>query len=443
MTEADRVLVYLGVLLAAFLIAQTEQRRQRFAEGIVFALILVGVLGLATRLLPHVFPVAEGLGSGPRLRYPLGYWNANGVACGIAAALIPWLEPALADDRAALACSRLPTGGPADALLHLLARRRAGAGWSPRSACSSSRTTVSGCSGRSRSVSSGRLPAVLAVQARDSLADNVDNATAVDQGGEVLLILLAGTALALVLFAGDAAAGAPREGVTGRAVAISRDPRALRARSCPRRRCSRSSPSSPSAAAPGTSSRAPTSSSRTSPRSTSATSPAPAATTSTASPSTPSRKSRWLGHGAGTYQFSWVKLRSIAIPVHNAHSLYLRGLRRAGGDRRPAGPGDGRLPALDRVRGLARRRAAPPASCYAALLAAALAFAVGIGVRLVLGDRRPRRRLLPRQRRPRSPPAARQLARARAAGNGRGKTRAGLRARDRRPRDRLARRPWR
>ena len=36
-TEADRVLVYLGFFLAAFLIAQTDQRRQRFAEGIAIA----------------------------------------------------------------------------------------------------------------------------------------------------------------------------------------------------------------------------------------------------------------------------------------------------------------------------------------------------------------------------------------------------------------------
>ena len=40
----------------------------------------------------------------------------------------------------------------------------------------------------------GALPAVLAVQARDSLADNLDNAAAVDQGVTVLLILLAGIA---------------------------------------------------------------------------------------------------------------------------------------------------------------------------------------------------------------------------------------------------------
>jgi len=86
-TEADRILIYLGVFVAAFLIAQTDQSRQRFGEGLWIALLGIAVLMLATRLLPHVFPVAAGLDSGSRIRYPLGYWNANGVACGIGVAL--------------------------------------------------------------------------------------------------------------------------------------------------------------------------------------------------------------------------------------------------------------------------------------------------------------------------------------------------------------------
>ena len=127
-TEADRVLVYLGFFLAAFLIAQTDQRRQRFAEGIAIALIGSRLLGLASRLLPHVLAVGPGLGSGPRLRYPLGYWNANGVAFGIGDGAAPLDEPALADRRPALARGRGPAGPAAGPLLHLLARRPAGAG---------------------------------------------------------------------------------------------------------------------------------------------------------------------------------------------------------------------------------------------------------------------------------------------------------------------------
>ena len=91
-TEADRVLIYLGAFLAAFLIAQTDQRRQRFAEGLVFGLVFVACLGLLSRLLPHVVSLGPGLGSNSRLAYPLDYWNANGLVFGIAAAMLLWVS---------------------------------------------------------------------------------------------------------------------------------------------------------------------------------------------------------------------------------------------------------------------------------------------------------------------------------------------------------------
>ena len=90
--EADRVLVYLAFFLAAFLIAQTDERRKRFAEGIAIGVAITVLLGLASRLLPHVLEVSEGLGTGARLRYPLGYWNADGVMCGIGVAMLLWLS---------------------------------------------------------------------------------------------------------------------------------------------------------------------------------------------------------------------------------------------------------------------------------------------------------------------------------------------------------------
>ena len=88
--EADRVLVYLGIFVAAFLIAQTDQTRQRFAEGVAISLVLIALLALASRLLPDLLSFVDSQGTGARLRYPLGYWNANGVAFGIAAAMILW-----------------------------------------------------------------------------------------------------------------------------------------------------------------------------------------------------------------------------------------------------------------------------------------------------------------------------------------------------------------
>jgi O-antigen ligase len=91
-TEADRVLVYLGVFLAAFLLAQTTQRRQRFGEGIAIALALLAILALATRLLPHVFNIAFDESKGSRLQYPLGYWNADAIVFSFAAALSLWMS---------------------------------------------------------------------------------------------------------------------------------------------------------------------------------------------------------------------------------------------------------------------------------------------------------------------------------------------------------------
>jgi hypothetical protein len=327
-TEADRVLVYLGVLLAAFLIAQTDQRRQRFAEGIVFALIAVALMGLATRLLPHVFPVAEGLGSGPRLRYPLGYWNANGVACGIAAALIPWLSrrsltPALR--WIAVACL------PAVLLTLYFTYSRGGVlALLVAGAClvalSHDRLWMIGTLAVGVI---GALPAVLAVQARDSLADNLDNAAAVDQGVVVVLILLAGTALTVALFAGMRTLARRQGPLTGRAVEMSRDPRTLRIAAI--------------AAAVFALAALATVGGRAWDQFSSS---------DIEFPNQPQQHFGDLsgagrhdfyrvaidafeeepiaGNGAGTYQFSWVKLRSIETPVHNAHSLYLEAFAELG-----------------------------------------------------------------------------------------------------------------
>src|SRR5262249_50744118 len=86
-----------------------------------------------------------------------------------------------------------------------------------------------------------------------------------------------------------------------------------------------------------------------------------------------------LGHGAGTYQYSWYQLRDIDIPVHDAHSLYLQALSELGivggvlvVAMVLAVPGIG-FPAW-------RPAAAPERELYAALLAACLAFAVCAGI---------------------------------------------------------------
>lgn len=369
------MLVYLGVLLAAFLIAQTDQRRQRFAEGIVFALIAVALMGLATRLLPHVFPVAEGLGSGPRLRYPLGYWNANGVACGIAAALIPWLSrrsltPALR--WIAVACL------PAVLLTLYFTYSRGGVlALLVAAAClvalSHDRLWMIGTLAVGVI---GALPAVLAVQAHGSLADNLDNAAAVNQGVVVLLVLLAGTALTVALFAGMRALARRRGPLTGRAVEMSRDPRTLRIAAIAAAVLALAALATVGGRAWDQFS-----------------------SSDIEFPNQPQQhfgdlsgagrhdfyrvaidafeEAPIAGNGAGTYQFSWVKLRSIETPVHNAHSLYLEAFAELGLV--------GGLLTLGMVgfllwTGFAAWRAASGRAreLNAALLAAALAVAVGM-----------------------------------------------------------------
>jgi O-antigen ligase len=326
--EADRVLVYLGFFLAAFLIAQTDERRQRFAEGLAIAAALVALLGLGSRLLPHVMNVAGSLGSGPRLRYPLGYWNANGALFGAGVALLLWSSrQATWQALRWLSIAAIP----ASLLALYFTYSRGGL---------LALLVASGCLialSRDRlwllatlAIGAlGALPAVLAVQARHSLADNIDNAAAVDQGVTVLLILLAGIALSLLLFAGLRRLERRDGQLTGRALEISRNPVVLK-----RLALAGAALAIVAVAAVGGRAWDQFSSS------------------DIQFPEDPKehfadfsgagRHDFWrvaldatdekpvFGHGAGTYQFSWEQLRSIEAPVHDAHSLYLEAFAELG-----------------------------------------------------------------------------------------------------------------
>jgi hypothetical protein len=283
--EADRVLVYLGFFLAAFLIAQTSERRQRFAEGIAIAVAIVALLGLGSRLLPHVLNVGDSLGTGSRLRYPLGYWNANGALCAIAATMLLWTSR-----RAAWKALRLLSVAVLPAVLLTLYFTFSRGGLLAL-------VVASGCLlilSRDRlwllatlAIGAlGALPAVLAVQAHHSLTENLDNQAAVDQGVTVLLILLAGIGLALLLFAGLRRLETRGGQLTGRALRLSRNPTLLKRLALVGAACA-------IAAGPGASFPPPTSSSKTtSHSSTSPSSRGPAVTTSGGWQSTPSAKSR-------------------------------------------------------------------------------------------------------------------------------------------------------
>jgi hypothetical protein len=287
--EADRVLVYLGFFLAAFLIAQTDESRQRFAEGMALGITLVVLLGLFSRLLPHVMNVSDSLGSGPRLRYPLGYWNANGAMAGIAVAMLLWTSR-----RSAWAALRWLSAAAIPAVLLTLYFAYSRGGLLALAvavgcllALSRDRLWLLGTLAIG---ALGALPAILAVQARGSLADNLDRQASVDQGLTVFLILLAGIAGALLLY-GLLRAFEARGASVSAASSPSPATRPCSAGSPPPWRSPLSPWSPRSAAAPGISSPAPTSSSPMTRPSISRSSRAPVGTTSSGSRSMPSKKS--------------------------------------------------------------------------------------------------------------------------------------------------------
>jgi O-antigen ligase len=367
--EADRVLVYLGFFLAAFLIAQTDERRQRFAEGLTISLALVALLGLASRLLPQAVVVAESFDTTSRLAYPLGYWNANGAAFGIGAGLLLWTSR-----RSSFAALRWASVALLPALLVALYFTYSRGGL----------LTLLIAAGVTIALSRDRLwllatlaigalaalPPVLYVQAHGSIADSIDNQAAVDQGVTTLLILLAGAAAALALFAALRWSERREGGLAGRALALSRNPTALRwtagllavvaigAAVAVGGRAWHQFASNPEQHFSDFGSAGRHDFYRVAIDS--------------------FEEQPLLGTGAGTYQFEWSKRRSVDLAVHNTHSLYLEAFAELGLV--------GGLLVLALVgtllwTGYAAWRAAPPPQRerYAALFAAALAFAIAAG----------------------------------------------------------------
>jgi hypothetical protein len=319
--EADRVLVYLAFFLAAFLIAQTDESRQRFAEGVAIGVAITVLLGLASRLLPHVLDVSTALGSGPRLRYPLGYWNANGAMCGIAIPMLLWMSR-----NARWTALRWASVAvmPAIGLTLYFTYSRGGVlsvaiGALCLIALSRDRLWMLATLA---AAGLGALPALIAIPGYRSLADAVASQTSVDQGPKMLLILLAGTALTLALFALLRRLEARGGGSTTRAVELSREPKVLRS------------------AAIGLAVVAIAAAVAYGPRAWHSFSNSdlqfPANPAQHFSDfSSAGRHDFWrvavdafeekplLGHGAGSYQFAWDRLRSIDLTVIDAHSLYL------------------------------------------------------------------------------------------------------------------------
>jgi hypothetical protein len=326
--EADRVLVYLGVFLAAFMVAQTDRRRQRLGEGIAVAIAGVVLLSLASRLLPHVLTLSTEKSNGSRLFYPLQYWNAVGLFCAMATPLLLWLSR-----RAQSTALRAAAAGavPAVVLALYFTFSRGGivvlvVATALLLALSSDRLWMLG------TVVVGAIcavPAILYAGSHSAIADNVPGGQLASQGLTTLLILLLGTAVALLIFTVERRTERRRGAAVVRALAISRDQRVLRGIGIAAlvllvilgiafggRAWDKFSSADLGVSAAGNAHLGEVTSG--------------------------GRVQFWevaleafgekplLGHGAGTYQFSWNQDRPLAMVVHNAHSLYLQAFAELG-----------------------------------------------------------------------------------------------------------------
>jgi O-Antigen ligase len=79
----DRTLLYLLALALFGSVRLTRARMDWLLRGLLAGLTAVCVIGLISRLLPHLWPTSSSFYD-DRLNYPLTYWNAEGMLAGIA-----------------------------------------------------------------------------------------------------------------------------------------------------------------------------------------------------------------------------------------------------------------------------------------------------------------------------------------------------------------------
>jgi tetratricopeptide (TPR) repeat protein len=198
--EVARVLTLLAVL-ALSLSAQDREALRRTVRSIGVAIALVGVLALLSRLEPSWFPESK-LGSflpsvASRLAYPLNYWN------GLAALMalgVPLVLVVAVESRRLLTQALATAALPVMALTAYLTLSRGGAieiavALTVFLALHPRRLDVLPTLGLGVA---GAALAIAAATQRQALEDNLQNATAVRQGDEmlaVILIVCAGVAL--------------------------------------------------------------------------------------------------------------------------------------------------------------------------------------------------------------------------------------------------------
>jgi O-antigen ligase len=82
LTEYDRALLYLGLLVLFGLAPRPQWRIPWILRGLVIGIVFVCACALITRVLPNVWHTSPGLANN-RLSFPLTYWNSLGLLAAI------------------------------------------------------------------------------------------------------------------------------------------------------------------------------------------------------------------------------------------------------------------------------------------------------------------------------------------------------------------------
>jgi hypothetical protein len=94
----NRTFMYVLVLALFGSLPRTNDRLRWLTRSLAASMSAVVIVGLVSRVLPHLWPTAAGFSSS-RLSYPLGYWNALGVMGALASILLLHLTSSLREPR--------------------------------------------------------------------------------------------------------------------------------------------------------------------------------------------------------------------------------------------------------------------------------------------------------------------------------------------------------
>lgn len=325
--EFDRAALYMGIF-ALVVLAGTPGTLSRWCDGLAGGIAALGVVALAARLFPDVFPsgnVPTQLPSASeRLSWPIEYWNGLGILIALA---VPLLLRAAVEGRRDL--TRLPPMAALPALgaaVYLTSSRgaivAALVGVLVFIVLADKRWPVVGALAVA---SVGAVGAVLALLPQDELVNGpIDSEAAVAQGRTAaILILLACAATALVYaLAGRTLRGRRPPARAGRSAVLVATVLVLAAgaASNPGARLDEFREPPPEGLTSGSDS----------------------VGTHLASGSGSGRWQYWTaamdefrtkplyGRGAGSYEAWWTQHGSLAQPVKDAHSLYLEALGELG-----------------------------------------------------------------------------------------------------------------